>query len=140
MRWISILIAGLILLGCNKKAHGRIEALPVPSAQVVSRVDTIYDTLRVWVPVGETLRVDKVLLTTRYDTLRNLVQITQVRPQVLRTDTVTIERSQVIIQPQTTTQTQETPKGITWHSILFWSAVIVVGFVLFSIIASRLTL
>jgi hypothetical protein len=107
----SAAIIIFLLSHCHRRA---ITTAPLPaSGQVVrSYVDTLYDTLRYYAKLTDTVRLERTVLALRYDTLRNLVQIAQVVKTPIRSDTVRL--TQYVITQTSQPATTPPPRGLAW--------------------------
>ena len=93
----SVIMLTLLLSHCPRKV---IVATPPPGGQVVrSYVDTLYDTLRYFAKLEDTVRLERTALVLRYDTLRNVVQVSQVLKTPMRVDTVRLTQYVITQQP-----------------------------------------
>jgi hypothetical protein len=79
------------------------------------RVVERYETLSVYVPLAETVHVQNQSFVVRYDTLRQLVQLTQVQRIPVRAETVkTYVSVPVVAHAPTPTPAVDAPSRWAW--------------------------
>lgn len=107
LRPILIIAVLPALYWCTRKPF---TSAPPPAADIVrTHVDTLYDTLRYFAKVNDTIRLERTILAIKYDTIHNLIQISQVVKTPVRTDTVRLTQY-VITQEPTKPNSTALPK------------------------------
>ena len=109
------------MFGCSRKIHK-------PSLARVEEVRTVerYETLSVFVPVAETVRVQGQAYVVKYDTLRNVVQLTHVQKVPFVAETV---RSYIPIVTPVPQPAEPPPPARTW-----WPCWLVLGLIVIAVI------
>lgn len=115
MRVCIVLLA--VLFGCGKKSNPPAPYVLYGSA---SRWDTMYDTLRYFVPVPiekpETVITERAKVILRLDTVRRVIQV----GQVVKTPVAVRETTRVVVQ-----QVVEAPRRAERRTWGFWTFLII---------------
>jgi hypothetical protein len=110
------------MFGCSRKTH-KPALTRVEEVRVVER----YETLSVYVPLAETVRVQGQAYVVKYDTLRNVVQLTHVQRVPFVAETV---RSYIpIVTPVPQPVETPPPAARTW-----WPGWLVLGLIAIAVI------